>query len=90
VSDPNHMHEFNPSRRGVCKTIIGSRICGGSEADAAHVLYEQNRVHAPFENFEVRESESFDAFHIHFHGVRATEEMRQFVEDAIREKLESL
>ena len=91
------MHEFNPNLHGSCKTYVGGarnlHICGMSAEYVAHVRWivnESVKVVKPFEEFEVRESESFDAFHIHFHGERATEEMRQFVEDAIREKLESL
>jgi hypothetical protein len=86
--DPNHVHEFNPSRKGCCKTIIGSRICGGVATDEVHTRFKPDQ--ALFEEFEVRESEDYDGLFVHFPGRRATEGLRQFVEDAIREKLEGL
>lgn len=90
--DPNYMHEFNPARHGRCKTIVGGRICGLTEDWIAHIRYEQNRVRAPFENFEVAISDEYTyQLEVTLVGVRhPTEEMRKFVEDAIREKLERL
>lgn len=90
--DPNYLHEFNPNRHGYCKSIISGRHCGLGDIADVHVRYEQNRVRAPFENFEVAISDEYTyQLEVTLVGVRhPTEEMRKFVEDAIREKLESL
>ena len=88
--DLNYMHEYDPARHGGCKTIVSGRICGQLENYQPHIRFQARKEDALFQSFEVRESKCFDAFHVNFCGVRATEEMRQFVEDAIREKLERL
>jgi hypothetical protein len=94
--DPNYMHEFNPARHGRCKTIIGgrnARICGQDENGIPHIRHTKKS--------EASFAEAFEYFDVVFDDdgnlrvrfgfpVIATEEMRQFVEDAIREKLESL
>jgi hypothetical protein len=37
MSDPNYAHSFDSNAKGRCKRIIGSRICGGTEAAIQHV-----------------------------------------------------
>jgi hypothetical protein len=39
MSDPNYAHQFEPSRRGKCKRIIGAEICGLPEGAAVHQRY---------------------------------------------------
>lgn len=36
MSDPRHMHEFLPNRRGKCKHLVGSSICGQGEMVPEH------------------------------------------------------
>jgi hypothetical protein len=98
VSDPNYMHEFSPNRNDKCKSIVSGRICGMPVEYEAHTRYAEKklkegprrRLLEDFDDYDVCESEDYDKLVICFNGVRAEEEMRQFVEDAIREKLESL
>lgn len=89
--DPNHMHEFNPNRQGFCKSIISGRICGLPEEWTAHVRFREKQAERdlpPFENFNVYSSfESSDTFQVCVAGrSMSQDDVRQFVEDAIREK----
>jgi hypothetical protein len=89
--DPNYAHEFNPNRQGFCKSIIRGRICGLPEEWTAHIRFAEKEKELPFFGIpEVRESEDYDKLLVIFEDVRCTEGMRKWVEDAIREKLESL
>ena len=92
--DPSYMHEFNPNREGFCKSIIAGRHCGLRMDWVSHIRYEANKPELPFGEFEVfidDASGRMDVISVEIHGVMCSpEEMRQFVEDAIREKLERL
>lgn len=41
MADPRHMHEFQPNRRGKCKTIVGHEICHKEETAPEHVRYSR-------------------------------------------------
>jgi hypothetical protein len=93
--DATYMHEFNPNRNGWCKTIIGGRkhsqICAGPAAAVAHVRYEANKPEPPFENFNVFvPNDCYELAVCPANPIGTMEEIRQFVEDAIKEKLERL
>jgi hypothetical protein len=89
--NPNYLHEFNPARHGRCKTIVSGRICGMDQHHLPHVRASEIKLNLPFQEFTA----SIDEEYYGYIAVRipdgdATEEARQFIEDAIREKLESL
>ncbi len=90
--DPNYLHEFNPARHGRCKTIVAGRICGLTSDWIAHTRFQDSKAETPFESFEVVEADAvFSELHVQLFGLSIRiEDARQFVEDAIREKLERL
>lgn len=49
MSDPNYMHEFDGNLMGLCKTIIGSRICHQPEDAEIHQRYVKSQVDAQTE-----------------------------------------
>jgi hypothetical protein len=53
MSDPRHMHEYEPSRKGRCKRIIGFEICGLPEDAPVHrrcVDTQPIYSNAPYDN----------------------------------------
>jgi len=95
--DPNYLHEFNPNRNNRCKSSVNGRICYMSEQYIAHARYaaaEAKRtegIAGSFQEFQVLINDSTCDIDVCAPNTGVpSEEMRQFVEDAIREKLESL
>jgi hypothetical protein len=97
--DPNYLHEYNPRRKdGACKTIVGGRnatICGGLPEDVRHVRFlirqQAEAGRRPFFEFNVSIDEEYDGYvSVRILDGAADEDARQFIEDAIREKLERL
>lgn len=43
MSDPNYMHEFDPSRKGLCKVLAGGRHCGLAEDAIVHKRFADIR-----------------------------------------------
>jgi hypothetical protein len=89
--DPNYLHEYNPRRKdGACKTIVAGRICGMPGDFEPHIRAATADKTLPFEGFEVESGESYDRVVIVFGDVFDTTRTLNFVEDAIREKMERL
>jgi hypothetical protein len=93
--DATYMHEFDPNRRGVCKTIVGGRknahSCFLPEGHEVHIRFEANKPEPPFENFNVFvPNDCYELAVCLANPIGTMEEIRQFVEDAIKEKLERL
>jgi hypothetical protein len=93
------MHEFNPNRDGKCKAILGGRNayhCNEPEHFSPHVRFremkEEEASRVPFVDFSVTLNDDMvDELVVYFpSNSECTEEMRQFVQDAIQEKLDRL
>jgi hypothetical protein len=94
LSDPRYIHEFDPNCGGKCKKIISDRHCHEREDFLPHVRFremqEECERRIPFVTFTVH-NVGIDEMVIRFpDNAESTEEMRQFVEDAIQEKLDRL
>jgi hypothetical protein len=93
------MHEFEPNVHGKCKVIVGgrnARYCHERADFLPHVRFrEMEEEHArriPFVSFGVVvNDDKLDELVVYFPANgECTEEMRQFVASAIREKLDRL
>jgi hypothetical protein len=51
MSDPNHSHRYDPSRKDRCKRIIRDRICGESEDAIAHTRYTERELREAHDDF---------------------------------------
>jgi hypothetical protein len=90
--DAGYMHEFDPNRAAFCKQIVNGRHCGLSDTADVHTRYEAARPEPPFDEFsvDIYEDDCFTHLSVQFNVPVPNEEIRQFVEDAIREKLDRL
>ncbi len=43
MSDPTYMHEFDPSRKGLCKRIAGGKHCQKPENAIVHQRFVEQK-----------------------------------------------
>lgn len=47
--NPRYEHEFLPSKRRLCKQVVGGQICGKDEQAVEHVRWTERMRDAPAE-----------------------------------------